>query len=193
MIAPQDITAWRKQERARLVAARLALSEAERGRIDGAIRARLAALLDELPGAVIGLYWPSRGEVDLRPLAEACLARDRDIALPAIIARAAPLDYRRWHPGAAMEPGPYDIPAPATPEAVRPDIILAPLVGFDDANYRLGYGGGYFDRTLAAAIPRPLAIGVGLEAARLASLFPQAHDIPLDFVVTETRLRRRPE
>ena len=66
------------------------------------------------------------------------------------------------------------------------------MVGFDAANYRLGYGGGYFDRTLAALSPRPIAIGLGFELSRLATIFPQPHDIPLDLIVTEAGPQRRP-
>ena len=62
---------------------------------------------------------------------------------------------------------------------------LAPLVGFDSCGYRLGYGGGYYDRTLAAATPKPLAIGVGFELSRLDTIHPQPHDVPMDFIVTE--------
>jgi 5,10-methenyltetrahydrofolate synthetase len=76
------------------------------------------------------------------------------------------------------------VPPPAA-ERLTPDIALAPLLGWDGAGFRLGYGGGYFDRTLAARAPRPFAIGVGLQAARLATIFPQPHDIRLDAIVTE--------
>jgi len=190
MMVPADVAAWRREQRARLIAARLAMDAAERRRAEHDIRGRLAALLDEFEGSAIGLYWPVRGEVDVLPLAETWLARRRLLALPAVAGRTAPLEYRRWHPGAAMEPGPFGIPAPADATPVRPDILLVPLVGFDDANYRLGYGAGLFDRTLAAAVPRPTTVGVGFEQGRLASIFPGAHDIALDIIATETGLRR---
>ena len=72
-----------------------------------------------------------------------------------------------------------------------PQAVLAPLVGFDRQCYRLGYGGGYFDRTLAALSPRPLAIGVGFEMSLIETIFPQSFDIPMDVIVTEARIRRR--
>ena len=84
-----------------------------------------------------------------------------------------------------MVPGPLGIPAPVDTDVVVPDAAFVPLVGFDGAGYRLGYGGGYFDRTLAAAASRPLSIGVGTEAARLPTIHPQPHDIAMDFIVTE--------
>src|SRR5690606_38068957 len=104
-------------------------------------------------------------------------------ALPVVERRASPLVFRPWRPGAAMERGHWNIPVPATTETLVPDVVLAPLVGWDAAGYRLGYGGGYFDRTLAAR--QPLAIGVGLQSARLATIYPQPHDIALAAIITE--------
>ncbi|RQP04459.1 MAG: hypothetical protein D1H97_17770 [Paracoccus sp. BP8] len=100
---------------------------------------------------------------------------------------ASPLAFHRWSPGAPMRRGHWNIPVPASIEAVEPDVVLAPLVGWDGRGYRLGYGGGYFDRTLAAR--RPLAVGTGLQSARLATIYPQPHDIPLAAIVTETGLQ----
>ena len=91
----------------------------------------------------------------------------------------------------AMASGVYDIPVPEARNVVRPDVVLAPLVGFDAENYRLGYGGGYFDRTLAALAPRPVAIGVGFEVQHLDSVYPRPHDIPMEVIVTEAQCRRR--
>jgi 5-formyltetrahydrofolate cyclo-ligase len=80
---------------------------------------------------------------------------------------------------------------PADSPVLTPDLLLVPLVGFDPAGYRLGYGGGYYDRTLAAIQPRPLAIGIGFEQQALATIHPQPHDIPMDYIVTESRVARR--
>ena len=86
-----------------------------------------------------------------------------------------------------MERGIWDIPVPARRDVVIPDLMLAPLVGFDRANYRLGYGGGYFDRTLAAMPRRPMVVGIGYDLGAQETIFPQPHDIPMDAVVTELR------
>ena len=83
-----------------------------------------------------------------------------------------------------------NIPAPADGPSVTPDVLLVPLVGFDAGGYRLGYGGGYYDRSLAARTPRPLAIGIGFEISRLATIHPQPHDIPMDAIVTERGMLR---
>lgn len=192
MSSVEEIRLWRRAERKRLIALRLALPPEQRRRKDAAIERRLEALLRALPGRSIGLYWPVRGEFDPRRLAERLIAQNHTLALPAVVDRQGPLEYRLWREEMEMEPGLHDIPAPKRREIVRPEILVVPCVGFDAANYRLGYGGGYFDRTLAAAAPRPTTIGVGLEAALLATIFPRAHDVALDFIVTEARLRERP-
>ena len=112
------------------------------------------------------------------------------VALPIVETKAAPLTFRRWTPETKMVRGDWNIPVPP-PDApeVTPDIALAPLVGWTTESYRLGYGGGYFDRTLAALKPRPFVIGIGFESARLQTIFPQPHDIPLDLILTERGVR----
>jgi 5,10-methenyltetrahydrofolate synthetase len=89
-----------------------------------------------------------------------------------------------------MERGLWDIPIPAVRELVQPDALIVPLVGFDSACYRLGYGGGYYDRTLAAAVKRPFCVGLGFNAGALSTIFPQMHDIPLDAIVTDRTVAR---
>jgi 5-formyltetrahydrofolate cyclo-ligase len=191
MTSEREIGKWRRAERQRLIALRLALPPEQRRHQDAAIERRLEEVLGRLPGQSIGIYWPVRGEFDPIPLAERLITRGRAVALPAITGRQSPLEYRRWRKDAEMEPGPHDIPAPRSREIVQPEILIVPLVGFDAANYRLGYGGGYFDRTLAAASPLPATLGVGLEATRLATIFPQPHDVALDVIVTEAELQER--
>ena len=94
--------------------------------------------------------------------------------------------FRRWTPQTRMVRGDWNIPVPPPDsDRVLPDITLAPLVGWDGEGYRLGYGGGYFDRTLAAARPPPFTIGIGWQSAQLATIKPQPHDIPLDAIITE--------
>ena len=108
--------------------------------------------------------------------------------------KAAPLVFRRWTPETRMVRGDWNIPVPPPEaEALTPDITLAPVMGWDGACYRLGYGGGYFDRTLAALSPRPFTIGIGFQSARLATIYPQPHDIPLDVIVTEAGIQANRE
>jgi 5,10-methenyltetrahydrofolate synthetase len=129
-----------------------------------------------------------RGEPDLRPWLASLLEAGLTCALPVVLEKGAPLRFRAWRPGCAMEKGFWGIPVPASAAPVTPDILLAPVVGFDAANYRLGYGGGYFDRTLEQMRGQARschAIGVGYEMARLETIHPLAHDIALDTVITD--------
>jgi hypothetical protein len=107
-----------------------------------------------------------------------------------VLEKKQPMIFRLWTQATEMTSGIWDIPVPKDSETVVPDLVLAPVVGFDEARYRLGYGGGYFDRTLAALERRVLAIGIGFEALRLPTIYPQPHDIPMDFVVTEAGIHR---
>ena len=90
-----------------------------------------------------------------------------------------------WQTGEALSRGVWNIPIPAERRPCVPDIVISPVVGYDPACYRLGYGGGFFDRTLAALPARPRVIGIGYSSARLRTIHPQAHDIPMDLIVTE--------
>jgi 5-formyltetrahydrofolate cyclo-ligase len=179
-----DILRWRKAQRERLIAARLALPGAERRANAARIAADLDRVVSPQPGQVVSLYWPFRGEPDLRGWAEALTSRGIGLALPVVVAKRTPLVFRRWQPGARLERGVWNIPYPAEGAPVTPDVVLAPLVGFDPEGYRLGYGGGFFDRTLASLSPRPLAIGVGHPLGALATIYPLPHDIPMDWIVT---------
>jgi 5-formyltetrahydrofolate cyclo-ligase len=133
---------------------------------------------------VVSVYWPIRGEPDLRPWMHALSLSGVSVALPVAVALARPLVFRKWRPRVRLARGLWNIPYPADGEVVVPNVVIAPLVGFDRRCYRLGYGGGFFDRTLAQLNPKPLSIGVGYPSAELRTIFPQPHDIPMDWVVT---------
>jgi 5-formyltetrahydrofolate cyclo-ligase len=187
---PDAVKLWRRGERGRLIALRQALPADERRRSGERIDAALRELLAEQPG-VLGVYWPFRAEFDPRPLIDWALAAGRGVALPVVVDKKGPLEYRAWRPGEPLVDGVWNIPVPEKRELVTPSVVLAPLVGFDGASYRLGYGGGYFDRTLAALSPRALAIGVGFAMQQLETIHPQHFDVPMDVIVTETGTRRR--
>src|ERR1700736_2920754 len=133
---------------------------------------------------VLGFYWPFGAEFDPRPLIDWAVAAGRVVALPVVIDKKGPLEYRAWRPGEPLVDGVWNIPVPEKREIVTPTMVLAPLVGFDDACYRLGYGGGFFDRTLGAMLPRLYAIGIGFEFQRLKTIHPQSYDVPMDVIVT---------
>jgi 5-formyltetrahydrofolate cyclo-ligase len=184
-----EVKAWRRLERTRLITRRMGLSPAVRRGFGERIISALRPFLTERPG-VLGAYWPFRAEFDPQPLIESLVAAGRVVALPVVIDRRGPLEYRAWRPGESLISGVWDIPIPEKREIVIPAIVLAPLVGFDRSSYRLGYGGGYFDRTLAALGPRPIAIGVGFEFQQLKTIYPQPFDIPMDLIVTEAGRRQ---
>ncbi len=184
-----DVARWRQGERKRLLDARKALSVEQRAAVSSRIAICLEAAIARhqlAPQAVISFFWPIRGEPDLRPLMRKLHDQGQVIALPMVETPKAPLVFRLWTPETPMQRGHWNIPVPP-PESplVVPDLAVAPLVGWDAEAYRLGYGGGYFDRSLAALDPRPRTIGVGFQAAKLATIYPQPHDIGLDLIVTE--------
>jgi 5,10-methenyltetrahydrofolate synthetase len=186
----RDVARWRKAERQRLRAERDAMSVADRAALGQAIGAHLLQFLADrfgsLEGRVFSGYWPIKGEPDLRPALAKLHRAGARVALPLVEVKAAPLVFRRWTPETKMLRGDWNIPVPPPEaEAMLPEIALAPVVGWSEGAFRLGYGGGYFDRTLAALAPRPFTIGIGLQSARLATIFPQPHDIALDVILTE--------
>ena len=184
-MTPDEVKAWRKVERARLIAQRMALPIEQRRKARTRVWATLAAEVAELRHATIGFYWPFRGEIDLVGFVRGLIGTNSVTALPVVVEKGRPLDFWRWEPGMAMRPGIWDIPVPAIAEPVEPDCLLVPLVGFDDQGFRLGYGGGYYDRTIAAMPRPPLAIGIGYAFQRMPTIQPQPFDQPMDAIVTE--------
>jgi 5,10-methenyltetrahydrofolate synthetase len=179
------IMAWRRDTRHRLIEERLKMPVAARQAASRRICDKLDALLPVLHGQVVSGYWPLRGEPDIRPWLGSLVERGVTCAMPLVVEKGAALRFRSWHPGCRMEKGFWDIPVPADGEWVTPTVLLAPVVGFDDRHYRLGYGGGYFDRTLAA-LPGPWqAIGVGYVAAKLESFVVLPHDVRLQEIVVD--------
>ena len=185
-----EVKTWRRGERERLIAWRMGVPAAERRAWGGRIEAAVRELLAQRTG-ILGVYWPFRGEFDPRPLVDWVIAEGGGVALPVVVDKKGPLEYRAWRPGETLVDGVWNIPVPEKRDIVTPAVVLAPLVGFDPACYRLGYGGGYFDRTLAALRPKPVAIGVGFAVQELETIHPQPFDIPMDLIVTEKGVRRR--
>jgi 5-formyltetrahydrofolate cyclo-ligase len=186
-----ELSAWRKNERARLLRERSILAEdvlaGWRSRID----IHIERTFPDLVHGVLAFCWPYKNEYDVRHLAAALRRRGAKTAMPVVVAPKTPLIFREWHPGVKLAAGPLGIPYPADSPEVVPDHVLLPMLGWDADGYRLGYGGGFFDRTLAALARRPRVIGVAYEQACLRTIQPQPHDIPVDFVVTERGVYRR--
>jgi 5,10-methenyltetrahydrofolate synthetase len=183
-----EIRAWRKARRAELIAWRAAIAPQKRRMATECVTRLLTESLPVRAGMVVGFCWPYKGEPDPRFAIRHWRAQGVIAALPEVVGPGLPLRFRAWWPGAPMKPGVMGIPIPDRTEIVEPDLVLVPVVGFDHHGYRLGYGGGYFDATLAALTPRPVAIGLGYEALRLETIQPQAHDIAMDLIITDAAI-----
>ena len=183
-----DVVRWRKAERERLIAVRLGIPADERRAFSQRIAERLDEALGDISGRTISAYWAFRGEPDLRAWMEGLAERGAVCALPVVVQRHAPLTFRSWRRGEPLQPGVWNIPIPASGPSVVPDIVIAPVVGFDPACYRLGYGGGFFDRTLAAFARPPRIVGVGYARQAIRTIYPQAHDVPMTMIVTEAAI-----
>ena len=185
-----NLVTWRKHQRKQLIAAREAIPLDVHQHWSQAISALLMQGFPQLQEMTIGIYWPFRGEYDPRLIARHFRQKGATLALPEVIGKEKPLCFREWLPDAPMKIGAHDIPVPSEARDVRVDAVIIPMVGFDQQGYRLGYGSGYFDRTLATYHPQPLTIGVAFEIQRLENLYPQPHDIAMHYVVTEAGIFR---
>lgn len=190
-VAHEDLKAWRKAERARLIGLRERLDPATLERFKRRIDAHLTRAFPGLASARLAFCWPMRGEYDARDLAVMLRERGAVTALPVVVGPGQPLAFREWHPGVTLAAGPLGIPYPAGSDPVVPSVLLVPLAGWDEAGHRLGYGGGFFDRTLASLPGSRVAIGVGYELSRIETIRPQPWDVPMDWVVTERGVYRR--
>jgi 5,10-methenyltetrahydrofolate synthetase len=151
---------------------------------DAAIADHLLAWFSADPVNTLGVYWPIRGEPDLHFLYAELATRGIQLALPIVEAKDTPLRFVTWTPGDAMVKDAMSITVPAdTSNTVHPEALLIPCLGFNAENVRLGYGGGFYDRTLAAT-PRPVTLGIAY-SCMLAQFEAAPHDVPLDRVVTE--------
>ena len=176
----------RRAHRERLIAWREALSPDMRQRADAALTQALRAELERWPVGVLGIYWPIRGEFDPLGACDAWIEAGGKLALPRAPGKAQALEFGLWRPGQAVEAGPWGAALPSPFVRVRPDLLLVPCVGYGASGLRLGYGGGYYDRTLAQL--RVPAIGLAYEACELSGIEPDAHDVPMDCIITERRV-----
>ena len=167
-----DIRAWRKQTREALIASRMALGVGVRQEKGERAKQRLLEVVDLKKYGTLGIYWPMRGEIDLRDIARKHVEAGGAVALPVVVEKGAPVEFWNWKPGMRMRRGVWNIPIPLEREVLTPEALIVPLVGFDGGLYRLGYGGGYYDRTLAAAARRPFWLALGLPRRACPASFP---------------------
>lgn len=176
---------WRQQQREYLIEQRQRLNDSQRQSIEKACLATITDHLKTLTPSVLGLYWPIKGEIDCRGLAADLISQGWTITVPVINSETQCLDFAVWQPDTVMVKGTWNIPVPEQQHLLVPDHFLVPLVGFDSHNYRLGYGGGYYDRTLAAISKPVYTIGVGMESGRFETIYPHEFDIAMDKIITE--------
>jgi len=178
-----DSSDARKLQREQALALRNDLPD--RATKEAALQRRVGQWMSRADVRAVGFYWPVRGEPDLRgPVAEWLAGDARRVAALPVIAGET-LEFRQWSPEGLVQAGAFGIPVPAHGRVVQPDCLLIPCVGFDGARFRLGYGGGYYDRTFASLVPWPLAVGIAFDATRVDSIHPQPHDMQLDVVLTD--------
>jgi 5,10-methenyltetrahydrofolate synthetase len=145
------------------------------------------------PETVIGAYWPIKGEFDPLPALHRWKEdgelieqpRPRRIGLPVVDKVHKTLVFHAWYPGCRMEEDAYGIPKPKDTEVIVPTLLFVACVGYGPGGYRLGYGGGFYDRTLATLQPKPFTVGLGFTQGFLPDFEPQPHDIPLDAILNE--------
>lgn len=183
-----DANARRLAQRAALRQRRAALAAASRQRADAAIAGHLDTALKNVADACIAVFWPLAGEPDLRAWCAKRAAAGQRLALPVVVAAGKPLIFRAWSVEEVLVRDALNIPCPPDKGALQPDVIVAPCLGFDAAGFRLGSGGGYYDRTLQDPDSRPMLIGVAYDCLRLPSIRPQPHDVPFDMIISEERV-----
>ena len=161
----------------------------ETGIAGAALRDRALAAIDFPRRCVVSAYWPMGSEIDPRPLMERLHAFGHPLCLPVVIDKRRPLVFRAWTPGQALDAADFGTRVPAADRPrLRPRVVLTPMLAFDRRGYRLGHGGGFYDRTLRALRTehRLLAIGLGYGAQELPAVPHDDKDQRLDWIVTET-------
>ncbi len=186
-----DLQAQKKALRAALVAKREAMPD-RMERTDALQRVMRVWLLDR-PDTVIGAYWPIKGEFDPLPAlyrwkeaeTSAIDGKHRRLGLPVVNKQHKTMTFHAWYPGCDMEPDAYGIPKPKDTEVLVPTLLFVPCVGYGIGGYRLGYGGGFYDRTLASLEPKPFTVGLGFTSGYVEDLEPEPHDVPLDAILND--------
>lgn len=172
------------REKARALRAKV--PQADRAEAARFAAAHFFGAVSPKPGQIVACYWPIRDEIDSRPILTELMDSGQPVCLPVVTGEEQPLDMRLWEPGAPLYPSGFGSLAPAeTAPRVEPDILVIPLLAFDRTGTRLGYGRGYYDRTLGAMNKRPLVVGMAFAIQELDFIPRAKHDIPLDIAVTE--------
>lgn len=189
-MADQAIEAAKAALRVEAHAARAALSAEERAEAAKAVAGHFFETVAYAPEDVIAGYWRIRDELDCQPILVRLMDSGQKVVLPVVQGAEAPLDMRVWEADSPLYEAGFGTLAPSdlSPRAV-PDLVLMPLLGFDNEGTRLGYGGGYYDRTLITLPKKPLLVGLAFAAQEVPHVPREAHDVPLDVIITENGVR----
>lgn len=186
MSLPPSIETKGKLRRA-LLNQRQEISEPQRYAWNSAIANHAESWLRAHSIQTLGVFWPIQGEPELLDLYRDLAQNGMQLALPVVAGKGRPLQFAAWQPGDPMQPDTFGVPTPAIKTIVPlPQALLIPCVGFNAQRFRLGYGGGFYDRTLDVT-PRPLTLGIAY-ACQATEFVPNPHDIALDAIATEQRL-----
>ncbi|MCF4099777.1 5-formyltetrahydrofolate cyclo-ligase [Maritalea mediterranea] len=180
-----DVAVFRRSERQRLYEQRKCISPDARNEASIELSSALDKVIGDVSGLKIAANWPIRGEFDLRDWMRDCHVKGASIALPVVKQKNAPVEFHEWQPETKMKLGHWRIPVPYNEHPISPDVVVVPLLGFDKAKYRLGNGGGYYDRTLAQMDDRTKVIGVGYTQSAMDTIFPMPWDIAMDVIVLD--------
>ncbi len=186
-----DLQNQKKATRKGLVERRLSMPDRHERSLS--LQQVMRVWLIDRPDTVIGAYWPIKGEFDALPAlfrwkeaeTSSLDGKHRRIGLPVVNKQHKTLTFHAWYPGCAMEEDAYGIPKPKDTEVVVPTLLFVPCVGYGPGGYRLGYGGGFYDRTLATLQPKPFTCGLGFGNAFVDDFEPEAHDLPLDAILND--------
>jgi 5-formyltetrahydrofolate cyclo-ligase len=189
-MAATDIEAAKAALRSRAHARRAALFAAARAEASAAVARHFFDGIVLQPGEIVAAYWPIRDELDCQPILVKLMDDLQPVCLPLVLGPDEPLELRLWEQGSPLYPSGFGTLAPSElAPIVEPDVVLVPLLGFDKFGTRLGYGGGYYDRTLAAMHKAPRLIGLAFASQEIEEIPRDSHDVPLDAVVTEAGVR----
>jgi 5-formyltetrahydrofolate cyclo-ligase len=186
-----DKSEAKKQIRQDLLNARLNMVDRQE-RVD-ALQRVMRIWLFGRPELVIGAYWSIKGEFDPLPALHRWKedgeltgeSQLRRIGLPVVDKVNKTLTFHAWYPGCPMEEDAYGIPKPKDTEVIVPTLLFVPCVGYSAGGYRLGYGGGFYDRTLASLQPKPFTVGMGFTQGYVDDFEPEPHDVPLDAILND--------
>ena len=169
---------------------RAALTAEERAEAAKLVTRHFFDSVNLAPTDVVAAYWRIRDELDCQPILIGLMDSDYTVVLPVVMGPDQPLDLRVWEQGASLYEAGFGTLAPSELAPRRePDVVLMPLLGFDKHGTRLGYGGGYYDRTLAAMHKTPRLVGLAFAAQELDEIPREPHDVPLDTIITEAGVR----